>query len=487
MNLDPGAPVLVGAGAVSQRCDDPSEAVGAIELMAQAVDRAASDAGIPLRDVSWVGVPEGTWKYGDPGRLLAERYGWAGVHTVRADVGVTQQELIARACQAVSLGAGVAVVVGGEAKHRALQAAIAGVEAVDTIDGRAPDTLLAPASLGLHDLEIVHNTVVPSTTYAMIDNAIAHEAGLSRAQHSDLLARLWGDFASVAVDNPDAWDRSGPDGSTIVTPSDKNRMIAAPYTKLLCSQWNVDQAAALVICSVGKARALGVATDRWVFPRSSAVSNHSTPWPARWFVYESPAASVVARCALDQASCTVDDVEHLDLYSCFPAAVQAYAAALNVPLDRRLTVTGGMTFAGGPLNSYVVQAMVRLAHRLRETPSGLGLSSSVSGVLTKQGFGIWSGLPPRAGFRHTDCTGEVAAVDQAVAIVDSLEGTARIASWTVVHDRGQPAVAVAVVESDGEERTVVSTADADVVSAMLEGDWIGRPVRARTGDFTLDI
>ncbi len=72
------------------------------------------------------------------------------------------------------------------------------------------------------------------------------------------------------------------------------------------------------------------------------------------------------------------------------------ARELGLALDdpRGLTVTGGMTFAGGPLNNYVLQAMVALTDLLRADPSAIGLSTSVSGMLTKQGLGLWSATPP---------------------------------------------------------------------------------------------
>ena len=47
-------------------------------------------------------------------------------------------------------------------------------------------------------------------------------------------------------------------------------MIAYPYTKLLTANMQVDQGAALIMCSVAAAQSAGIARDRWVFPLSGA-------------------------------------------------------------------------------------------------------------------------------------------------------------------------------------------------------------------------
>lgn len=488
MTLDPRTPVVVGVAAVTQRGDDPALLSPAIDLMRQVTEDAAMDAGDSslLDRIGWIGVPEGTWTYGDPGRLLAERVGLADVHTLRADVGVTQQELLARACSAVIDGVDVALVVGAEAKHRALRAAIAGVEPSDVADERAPDELLAPKRFPADDIEITRNIVVPTTSYALIETALARTEGLTREAHRRRLADLWGGFAIVAESAAGAWNPSAPSGETIVTPSPDNRMISTPYTKLLCSNWNVDQAAALLVCSVEAATALGIARDRWVFPHSSAVSNHDDYVASRRDLHTSHGARVAGERVLSLAGVEIGDIDIVDLYSCFPAPVQIYARAIGLSLDRQLTLTGGMTFGGGPLNNYVLQAMVAMVSALRASPGALGLSSSVSGSIVKQGWGVWSARPPAALFRHEDVGPEVASLNATCPVDESLSGDVRIASWTVTHDKGEPHRAVAIVESAAGTRSIVATTEPDAVAAMVDGDWIDRTVHA-SADGTLTL
>ena len=69
-DLDRRTPVLVGAGAVLQREEDPVLALEPYRLMVQALERAADDAGAPglLAEADSVRAPRGFWDYRDPWR-----------------------------------------------------------------------------------------------------------------------------------------------------------------------------------------------------------------------------------------------------------------------------------------------------------------------------------------------------------------------------------------------------------------------------------
>lgn len=506
MNGDARMPVVVGVGAVDQRHEDPAHGVEAIELMALAVEAALADAGSAwtaagLRSrIAWIGVPEGTWGYRDPGRLLASRLGVApadAVRTALADVGVVQQDLLTESAARIAAGElDVAVVVGGEAKHRQLRSAITGVDVPETSqpEGVEPDERWRPASLAVLDLEIIRNTVTPVAAYALIERAIGHALagvdGRSQDEHRDRVAALWASFAAVAADNPRAWDRSGPTAAAIRDAGPGNRMISFPYTKRLSAQWNVDQAAAIVLCSAAVAGELGVSRDRWVFPHAATVSNHALSITQRRAIHRSVGAEVAARRALELAGTAADELGPIDIYSCFPSAVQLLAGALGLPLGdpaRPLTVTGGLTFGGGPLNNYVLQAMVPLVEQLRADPSRPGLSSSVSGFLVKQAFSVWQASPPGGGFRHEDVTATVAERTEEVAVVDTT-GTAvtgAIATATVDVVDGEPARAVALVDLPDGTRTIAGSTDGELAALLVAADPIGWPVRvAADGTFT---
>src|SRR5699024_8650995 len=107
--------------------------------------------------------------------------------------------------------------------------------------------------------------------------------------------------------------------------------------------------------------------------------------------------------------------EHVEVYSCFPLAVRVQQRELDLPVDVAPTITGGMTFAGGPFNSFVLQATVAMAQRLRER-GGRGLVTTVSGMLTKPGLAVWSSEPPTGAPLVADLAAEADAATATVPV-----------------------------------------------------------------------
>ena len=85
-------------------------------------------------------------------------------------------------------------------------------------------------------------------------------------------------------------------------------------------------------------------------------------------LYSSDVIRECGAAALEAAGIGIDELRYVDLYSCFPSAVQIVAAELGLPLDRDLTVTGGLTFSGGPWNNYVTHSIARMVGLLRQDP-----------------------------------------------------------------------------------------------------------------------
>jgi acetyl-CoA C-acetyltransferase len=253
-------------------------------------------------------------------------------------------------------------------------------------------------------------------------------------------------------------------------------MLAFPYARLHNSDWNVDQAAGLILCSVEKAQALGIPEERWIFPLSASESNHVVPLSARADLHRCPGAAIAGPRALALAGKSADDIAHYEIYSCFPAPVRVFVRELGLASDRPVTVTGGMAFAGGPLNNYVLQATVRMAEVLREDRGSAGLVTSISGFMNKVGFGVWSSEPPAEGFRFEDSTQEVAAQSERRELVGDYAGPARVVGYTVVYLGDSPAEGIAVCELPDGRRTIAVTRDASVASAMTEEEFCGRTV-----------
>lgn len=180
--------------------------------------------------------------------------------------------------------------------------------------------------------------------------------------------------------------------------------------------------------------------------------------------------------ALAHAGLSIAHVDHFELYSCFPIAVRMQARELGVPDGRALTVTGGMPFAGGPLNNFVLQVMVRMAAALRADRASVGLVTAVSGMMTKQGVSLWSARPPATQFRFIDVTAQVEREMRTVRIDAGYVGSASVASYTVLYAGDTPARAVAVCDTPAGQRTIAASDDAALCAAMTNDEHCGRLV-----------
>ena len=488
MNDKANTPVLVGIGVVAQREEDPARALDPLAIMIAATQLAGADAGAPglLGALDRILVPRGRWSYGDPARAIARAVGAASAETILSTVGVLQQTLLGNACNAIAAGEiDVALVAGGDAGYRILRSRITGQAAPSPDPGGTPDLLLAPKEELRHEAESRAGLRMPVGLYAMMESAFRARRGWSVDAHRDQIAALYSRLSAIAAENPAAWTRKHYPPEAIRSASERNPMQAFPYTKLHCSSWNVDQAAALLFCSARRAKAMGVPRDRWVYPWASTESNHMVPVCARRELDACPGARIAGEAALAPFGLTVDELDLLELYSCFPIAVEAYAAELGVDLDRDLTVTGGMSFAGGPYNNYVLQSTARMAELLRSGRGRTGLVSSVSGTLTKQGFGLWSSHPPSGGFRFADVTNAVARAAPARAVALDAHGPGRVAGFTVLHDRGKPPVGVAIVDLEAGARAVATTDDPALAAEMERAELCGAPVMVAGERFRL--
>ncbi len=494
--LDPRTPVLVGSAALTQRSADPTTAEDAVTLMARALRAAADDAGGPdpqrlISRAELIMAPQASWKCADPGRMVAEQLA-ISPRTLCAELGVLQQALFTRACTAIADGrASVVLIGGGEARSRAATAAKSGVTIAAEPESSGPaDVVLSPDQQVVSKIEIERKLYVPARQYAIMDTAIRGAAGQSIADHAKEVAGLWDAFADVARTRPEAWKREATplgDGQA----SAANPWYAWPYTKQHCSYWTVDQAAGFILCSVEAAEAAGVSRDHWVFPVATAESNAMIMLSERVQPDRSPAIAAAGRAVRDLTGIAPAEADHLDIYSCFPAAVRVQGAELGLPKDRPWTQTGGMSFAGGPLNNYVLQSTARMAQVLREDPGSTGLVTSISGMITKQGMGLWSTTPPAGGFRAADVTGEARA-DTATAIVDGdYRGPARVVGYTVGFDGANPKVGIvigrAIGAAGGSEvpvHTVATTDDPQLMAQLMADEWVGRQVQIDGPTFT---
>lgn len=449
-----------------------------VEMMTAVVTAALSDTGAAMADhVQAVRVVKGIWPYRDPGRLVAERLGTAGARSGLTSIGGNEAiDLLNQTAHEISTGhLDLAVICGAETMRTRRRDRGAGRSStyLDERADAAPDRSFGSDHEFWDQADHRAGTDHAVNFYAMAASAVRHRMELTPDDYRRRIADLWARAAAIASTNPHAWITVGPSAEEIRTPSPTNRMVASPYTKLLTSNIDVDQAAAIVIGSAETARRLGVTLDRWVFPLAG--SGGHDPWTtrARWSLAESPAMRIAGHRAVELAGTSIGDIELLDLYSCFPAAVQVAQHELGLEPGSPFTITGGMTFAGGPFNSYCLHALARSVELLRLKPADRALLSGNGGFFTKHSFAVLSGSPGRGRF---SCERPQALIDaQPVrAVRDAPPARGIIDAYTVVHDRdGAPERAiVSVLDSHGARAWTHST-DPAVLVDLLHHDRIG--------------
>ncbi len=464
----------------------------ASELMARAVLRAGADAGRPglLAEVDRIAVPQGSWSYADPGRLVADQVGARRARTHLVELGIPQQSLISEALSAIATGrSAVALVVGGEAKRWTRERVRAGRPSSETDQpGVTPDVVHRRPGPLLEPIEVAHRLWDPVQQYAMIENALRAADGLSPAAHRTQISELWARFNAVAQSNPRAAFPAPLDAAAIATPSPANRPLALPYNKWHAAQWTVNQAAALLLCSAETAAHAGVPPDRWVFPLVGIESSHAVSLLRRREPHTWPAMTVLGRAAAERIGRPLADAEVLELYSCFPAAVRVQQRSLDLDPASTPTITGGMTFAGGPFNNFVLQAMVEVVGVLRIDPVALGVVTTVSGLLTKPGIGVWSGTPDGLEPLLADLAGPAGETTGTLEVIDALDGyvgQATVVTYTVTFHGMAPCRTVALCDTADGRRCVAVSEDATLTSYAVGNELVGSRVQVRGGSFGL--
>ena len=490
--VDPRTPVLVGQGQAIDRDVDPATSRHPVQLMAEAAQSAAEDAGIRLpHHVDALRVVRLlSWKYTNAAHALARTLGIdAREYATTPHGGNMPQTLVNKTALQIAAGeADFVVLAGGEcARTRSAVKDEAALPWPKPDDAPAPSHIIDDLAL-LNEEELRLGIVLPIQVYPMFESAIRAAAGRGIAEHERRISELWARFSAVAVTNDFAWSRSALTASDVLTVTPENRMIGLPYRKVMNSNNQVNLAAALIMCSAERATALGIPRDRWIFPLSGTDCHEHQFISNRWSFSETPAVKRGGELALSLSSTSLDEISLVDLYSCFPSAVQLGAAALNLDLSRDLTLTGGLSFAGGPWNNYVMHAIATAMRRLRESRDEKAFVWANGGYATKHAFGVYGTTPQPGGFRHASPQDEIDALPRReLAAGDEARGAATIEAYTVMHDRtGQPERLIAAALLPDGRRAWVVCPDKSVASSFTRGEHVGDQVALlRSGELAI--
>lgn len=496
---DERTPILVGLGEATRRAADP-ELTSVPAFIAHALRCAAADAygapapgwnepvdgeaGALLAAAELIAVaPSASWPNQAPGIPIGEELGLSAPTMRSSMVGGNGSQLlvneVAGRIQAGDLD--VALVCGGEALHsQRTPFEDFGAMAMTAPDGSTE--VLEADHPGNSEAEIEVGLMVPVLGYALMEQAIGRAAGRTISEQRAVAAELWSSFSAVAAAHPNAWIREARSADEIATATPDNRQVSWPYTKLMVANLRIDEAAGLVMCSVGAARRLGIPESRWVYVHVGAQANDEWFLSERTDLDRSPAIAACGEALFNRAGITGADLGPVDLYSCFPSAVEIAARELGLPIGdpaRPLTCTGGLTFFGGPGNNYGTHGVIGVARALREAPAGtLGISSSLGWYATKHAIGLYGNAAPAqpyATLRPTPAPARRAVASPEEAAV---AGAATVEVATAFFGRdGTPEFGIVFALLPDGRRAIGRTTDPELLALVCSDDFLGRSIR----------
>ena len=426
-----------------------------------------------------------SFQYDDPVQRLSERLGTDPAARQYSGIGGTvPQQLVNAAAESILRGdSDVALVTGAEALDTKRRLKKLGTRPDWSF--KDPDPKPFPFEAPFHPAEVAHEVFQAWLTFAIFEIGRRGHIGAEPAAHRRELGELLAPFSSVAAKNPYAWFPVERTVDELITPSRHNRLVGYPYTKYMISVMDVDMAAAVVVASHRAADELGVPAEQRVYIRGWCYGTDPVYVAEHREMWRSPAMAAVSHEALSRAGVAVDDVAHLDLYSCFASSVGFALDALGLASDdaRGFTVTGGLPFAGGAGSDYMTHSIAAMATTLRDDPGSLGLVSGVGMHMTKHVYAVYSTAPGPVS--PPDAAAVQAQLDASPppTIRDTYDGRATIAAYSVVHGHdGAPEWALAVCDLDGGDRCYGRVVEPALLVAMEDDEWTGRQLTLRTVD-----
>ncbi|MCY4356307.1 MAG: acetyl-CoA acetyltransferase [Gammaproteobacteria bacterium] len=475
-------PILVGGGQYVEREVTPEMAQPPMGIAALAAQRALCDSGVANLIVeqldalvairifpdSWnrPRMPNPFGRAENPPRAIARRLGANPRLAIYGNVGGnTPQKYINEMAERIAEGdLDLVLLAGSEAIWTARRALKQNVhldwqeEDVGSLEDRGIGEALSTPH------EFAHGLGVPIQTYPLFENALRDDLGHNVDEHRQFMGKLFAPFTRVAARNPYAFYGTERNAGELATISSENRYICLPYPKWMNAMDSVNQGAAVLMTSVAKAREMSIDPSKWIFLHGCGEANEKLSVSERLNYTTSPALGLNASRALEMAGLNLAGIEYIDIYSCFPSAVEIACRELGVPLDdpRGLTLTGGLPFFGGPGNNYSMHAIASLLPLLRNNRKAFGMVTANGGYLSKHATGIYSARPYVGCWKREDpaiCQQQVDALAYP-CFTEVPTGAATIETYTVCYEKGIPTRGIVIGRQLNDKcRFVANTPD----------------------------
>ncbi len=483
-------PLILGAAQITQQ-KNVVEPLDPLNLIAEACRNAFSNAGSEglreIIDTIYMSTIS-SWIYEDAPSKLSNILGIKPTQKYSARIsGNTPQLLVNKAAKAISLGESNAILIaGGESSYSRYRANKG--EIILDWPRISPNTISKARKAidsYLSQLENHYKFTNPPYTYALIETALRAASGRDLKEHLDYIGKRYERFSLIASKNPYAWEKNRFNSEEIITPSLKNRIICHPYTKRMVSNLYVDQAAALVMTNEDIAKKLNIDRKFWVYPMGGVDLNNIFYLSQRPILYDSPAIREGSRLVLNQAGLKLEQIDVFDLYSCFPCMVEIARKEIGIPEDdpRDLTITGGLSFFGGPFSSYAMHPIVTAVNLIQKKPSMKIMILANGGYNTAESFGIYGNELPAKSWEENECD-DIQQIIEAKIMPEPIEqanGNLTIEAYTIIYDRkGLPERGVVMGRLESGERTLANIdADPDILLKLEQQELVGQTITVR--------
>lgn len=494
--MDDNTPVIIGVGQHSERVGEPGYAeLSHMDLAGAALKHAIADAAAARNVAKAIDTvvairqfEQSATRYSAPfgcannvPRAIARRVGANPERAIHEVVGGDRpQRMVGEIAAEIAAGRSKVAAIAGAEALSTMRALMARGETRDWAEERrGSQEDRGPSYEGVVDrTALKHGVGAPIFAYPLAENVRRERLGLGLADYRMEIGKLFAPFTQVAAANPHSAAPVARSAEELATLTERNRLVAEPYGRLVVARDQVNQGAALIMASVGEARRLGVPEDRWVHVHG--VADCAEPsMLSRADLEKSPAAVGAISTALEIAGVDWKKLGAIDLYSCFAIPVFNLLDAFGLDRDdpRGWTLTGGLPFFGGAGNNYSTHAIAEAVARCRAAPGSYALVGANGGNMSKYAAGVYSTEPAdwsQGRWKSLD------KIKPAFDVLDTHDGEATAESFTIVPGKsGETATVVARV---GGARVLANSTDPGICAEMRSGKVSGRPVRIEEGE-----
>ena len=495
-NVNDNTPVFVGSAQLTDKRG--IEGYNYLEILTEVSKKALADCEAKdnfKKDIDTVAVirfvadtpqrdsaTSNLWGYPNMPRSLAQSLGFEASNEIYTTTGGNSPQIAVNelANRIKDNEIDCALLAGGEALDTFVTRLKDGLEVNWSDDPGGKPEIIGKSTDGTNDHEKIHGIFNPSSVYPLFANALRGLNNQSVEEHMQDTGELFESFSKVASKNKYSWFPVHRSANEISEVKPENRMIGLPYTKYMNSIMRVNQSSAIIMMSAKKARELSIPESKWIFMYSGACLNDIWNVSDRINYHSSPAIKACTDNVFDLANLTIDDLDYIDLYSCFPSAVQIAMNELGLSKNdpRGLTVTGGLPYFGGPGNAYVMNSIATMMNKLRTKLNSFGLTTANGWYITKHGAAIYSSKPFEGDWNQVaDTTNLQNSIDnqEKPNFIETPEGEATVETYTVVHSRNGPDQGIVIGRLDDGKRFIANTEkDPKILQLMSHEEMLNK-------------